>query len=148
MIRKEKKPSYCDMDKLQGSVLYNLTTGHGGIFANRKTDNIIEFHRNTDKQSFVDFETNFQFLAFLSQIFSLKVSYWVIQYKRARQTIEACLALNFFIMIGASLWPAPVFSWENYRFLYNGRNILHSYAFIPLLPPHNPSLHSAKTAAP
>lgn len=33
-----------DTDKLQWSVLYNLTTGDGDIFANRKTDNIIAFH--------------------------------------------------------------------------------------------------------
>lgn len=37
-----------DTDKLQWSVLYNLTTGNGKIFANRKTDNIIEFHLDTD----------------------------------------------------------------------------------------------------
>jgi len=35
-------------DMLQWSVLYNLTTGNGKIFANRKTDNIIEFHLDTD----------------------------------------------------------------------------------------------------
>ena len=33
-----------DMDKLQWSVLYNLTTGNGEIFANRKTNNIIGFN--------------------------------------------------------------------------------------------------------
>lgn len=33
-----------DTDMLQWSVLYNLTTGDGDIFANRKTDNIIAFH--------------------------------------------------------------------------------------------------------
>lgn len=33
-----------DTDKLQWSVLYNLTTGGGDIFANRKTDSIIAFH--------------------------------------------------------------------------------------------------------
>ena len=32
------------IDKLQWSVLYNLTTGYGEIFANRKTNNIIGFH--------------------------------------------------------------------------------------------------------
>lgn len=32
-------------DKLQWSVLYNLTTGYGDIFANRKTNNIIGFNR-------------------------------------------------------------------------------------------------------
>ncbi len=31
-------------DKLQWSVLYNLTTGDGQIFANRKTDNLTYFH--------------------------------------------------------------------------------------------------------
>lgn len=39
-----------DIDKLQWSVLYNLTTGDGEIFANRKTDNIIEFHLSIDKE--------------------------------------------------------------------------------------------------
>lgn len=38
-----------DADKLQWSVLYNLTTGNGEIFANRKTNHLIEFHLNTDK---------------------------------------------------------------------------------------------------
>ena len=33
-----------DTDKLQWSVLYNLTTGNGEIFAHRNTDNIIGFH--------------------------------------------------------------------------------------------------------
>lgn len=33
-----------DTDKLQWSVLYNLSTGGGRIFAHRKTDNLIEFH--------------------------------------------------------------------------------------------------------
>lgn len=32
-----------DTDKLQWSVLYNLTTGDGAIFANRKTNNLINF---------------------------------------------------------------------------------------------------------
>lgn len=40
-----------DTDKLQWSVLYNLTTGDGKIFANRKTDHITEFHLNTGKSS-------------------------------------------------------------------------------------------------
>ena len=39
-----------DIDKLQWSVLYNLTTGDGEIFANRKMDNIIEFHLSIDKE--------------------------------------------------------------------------------------------------
>lgn len=34
-----------DTDKLQWSVLYNLTTGGGKIFANRKLDHITEFCR-------------------------------------------------------------------------------------------------------
>ncbi len=38
-----------DIDKLQWSVLYNLTTGKGGIFANRKTNNIIEFSLDMDR---------------------------------------------------------------------------------------------------
>ena len=38
-----------DIDKLQWSVLYNLTTGKGGIFANRKTNNIIEFNLDMDR---------------------------------------------------------------------------------------------------
>lgn len=38
-----------DIDKLQWSVLYNLTTGDGQLFANRKTDHIIPFHLDTDK---------------------------------------------------------------------------------------------------
>lgn len=38
-----------DMDKLQWSVLYNLTTGHGKIFANRKMNHITEFYLSTDK---------------------------------------------------------------------------------------------------
>lgn len=38
-----------DIDKLQWSVLYNLTTGDGQLFANRKTDHIISFHLDTDK---------------------------------------------------------------------------------------------------
>lgn len=33
-----------ETDKLQWSVLYNLTTGDGQIFANRKSDNITYFH--------------------------------------------------------------------------------------------------------
>lgn len=37
-----------DIDKLQWSVLYNLTTGYGEIFANRKTNNIIKFNLNMD----------------------------------------------------------------------------------------------------
>lgn len=36
-------------DKLQWSVLYNLTTGDGRIFANRKIDNISYFHLNIAK---------------------------------------------------------------------------------------------------
>ena len=39
-----------DINKLQWSVLYNLTTGDGEIFANRKMDNIIEFHLSIDKE--------------------------------------------------------------------------------------------------
>jgi hypothetical protein len=39
---------YEDTDKLQWSVLYNLTTGDGSIFAHRNTDNIINFHLNID----------------------------------------------------------------------------------------------------
>ena len=35
-----------DTDKLQWSVLYNLTTGNGQIFAHRNLDNIIAFHLN------------------------------------------------------------------------------------------------------
>ena len=38
-----------DIDKLQWSVLYNLTTGKGGIFAIRKTNNIIEFNLDMDR---------------------------------------------------------------------------------------------------
>lgn len=38
-----------ETDKLQWSVLYNLTTGNGQIFAHRKIDNIIEFHLDIDK---------------------------------------------------------------------------------------------------
>ncbi len=38
-----------DMDKLQWSVLYNLSTRNGKIFANRKTNNMIEFHLNINK---------------------------------------------------------------------------------------------------
>ena len=37
-----------DIDKLQWSVLYNLTTGNGEIFASRKTNNIIGFHLDMD----------------------------------------------------------------------------------------------------
>lgn len=37
-----------DTDKLQWSVLYNLTTGDGEIFANRKTNNLIGFHLNME----------------------------------------------------------------------------------------------------
>lgn len=37
-----------DTDKLQWSVLYNLTTKDGLIFANRKTDNITEFSLHAD----------------------------------------------------------------------------------------------------
>ncbi len=37
-----------DTDKLQWSVLYNLTSGNGEIFANRKTDHIIGFHLALD----------------------------------------------------------------------------------------------------
>ena len=33
-----------ETDKLQWSVLYNLTTGDGQIFVNRKIDNITYFH--------------------------------------------------------------------------------------------------------
>ena len=32
-----------DTDKLQWSVLYNLTTGDGAIFANRKANDLINF---------------------------------------------------------------------------------------------------------
>lgn len=39
-----------DTDKLQWSVLYNLTTGEGEIFAHRKTDNRIGFHLHTSKE--------------------------------------------------------------------------------------------------
>ncbi len=38
-----------ETDKLQWSVLYNLTTGAGEIFANRKADHTVEFHLNTDR---------------------------------------------------------------------------------------------------
>ncbi len=38
-----------DIDKLQWSVLYNLTTGYGEIFANRKTNNIMGFHLEMDE---------------------------------------------------------------------------------------------------
>lgn len=38
-----------DIDKLQWSVLYNLSTGDGQLFANRKTDHIISFHLDIDK---------------------------------------------------------------------------------------------------
>lgn len=38
-----------ETDKLQWSVLYNLTTGDTELFANRKTDNIIEFHLDMDR---------------------------------------------------------------------------------------------------
>lgn len=38
-----------DIDKLQWSVLYNLTSGEGEIFANRKTNDIIEFQLDIDK---------------------------------------------------------------------------------------------------
>ena len=37
-----------NIDKLQWSVLYNLTTGYGEIFANRKTNNIIGFNLDMD----------------------------------------------------------------------------------------------------
>lgn len=37
-----------DTDKLQWSVLYNLTTGNGEIFANRKTNHIIQFNLDMD----------------------------------------------------------------------------------------------------
>lgn len=33
-----------DTDKLQWSVLYNITTRDGNIFANRNTDNVIQFY--------------------------------------------------------------------------------------------------------
>ena len=33
-----------NIDKLQWSVLYNLTNGDGKIFAHRKTDQIVEIH--------------------------------------------------------------------------------------------------------
>lgn len=39
-----------DADKLQWSVLYNLTTGDGEIFANRKTNHLIEFHLGKGKE--------------------------------------------------------------------------------------------------
>ena len=39
-----------DTDKLQWSVLYNLTTGDGQIFANRKTNHILGFHLNIDEE--------------------------------------------------------------------------------------------------
>ena len=38
-----------DTDKLQWSVLYNLTTGDGEIFANRKTDHRTKFHLHTGR---------------------------------------------------------------------------------------------------
>ena len=38
-----------ETDKLQWSVLYNLTTGDGQIFANRKVDNITYFHLGMEK---------------------------------------------------------------------------------------------------
>lgn len=38
-----------ETDKLQWSVLYNLTTGDGQIFANRKIDNITYFHLDIEK---------------------------------------------------------------------------------------------------
>ena len=38
-----------ETDKLQWSVLYNLTTGDGQIFANRKMDNITYFHLDVEK---------------------------------------------------------------------------------------------------
>lgn len=38
-----------ETDKLQWSVLYNLTTGDGQIFANRNTDNITHFHLDIGK---------------------------------------------------------------------------------------------------
>lgn len=38
-----------DIDKLQWSVLYNLSSGYGEIFANRKTNNIIVFNLDRDK---------------------------------------------------------------------------------------------------
>ncbi|MFG6384609.1 MAG: linear amide C-N hydrolase [Lachnospiraceae bacterium] len=38
-----------DTDKLQWSVLYNLTSGAGEIFANRKTNHIIKFQLDIDK---------------------------------------------------------------------------------------------------
>lgn len=37
-----------DTDKLQWSVLYNLTTGDTELFANRKADSIVEFHLDMD----------------------------------------------------------------------------------------------------
>lgn len=36
--------NYENIDKLQWTVVYNLTTGNGKIFAHRKTDKITEFH--------------------------------------------------------------------------------------------------------
>ena len=39
------------VDKLQWSVVYNLTTGEGKIFAHRNTGNIIDFSLKMDKQS-------------------------------------------------------------------------------------------------
>lgn len=38
-----------ETDKLQWSVLYNLTTGDGRIFANRKIDNITSFHLDIEQ---------------------------------------------------------------------------------------------------
>ena len=38
-----------NIDKLQWSVLYNLTTGYGEILANRNTNNIIGFNLDMDK---------------------------------------------------------------------------------------------------
>ncbi len=38
-----------DTDKLQWSVIYNLTSGDGKIFAHRNTDNVIPFHINMEK---------------------------------------------------------------------------------------------------
>lgn len=36
-------------DKLQWSVIYDLSNGNGSIFAHRNTDNIVDFHLDTDK---------------------------------------------------------------------------------------------------
>ena len=48
-LRKEVGIKTEKEDKLQWSVIYNLITGQGKIFANRHTYNLIEFQLDMDK---------------------------------------------------------------------------------------------------